>query len=256
MKKNILVLFIAAAFTTGCSISDIVPWKSEDNKSISEESNKKVEDESQNGSNENGQESNEDVKPTGIATKTINFYGNSLPNEWTAPGVSMDSTLLSCKTQNERMVNMTNSQVNNNNLLSEVFFTKLNTAYYDSSSLVVQIGTGNPAKGDFKSGTFTWTSVNRIIRVDITAMCYAKTQGAIDSTAHLLIEAGDKGTDKDYDRPINNSTTKDMSFAVGSDETPNYKTYSIDFAEGIDRFCLSSLDGRIFLKSLSITWWA
>ena len=258
MKNNVLLMFLAATLLTGCSISDVLPWGNKTEEGSQEQDNK-GEKESQEQSKEEEEQSKEDDQdqvPTGIVTKTINFYGNDLPSEWTDPGVSMDSTLLSCKTQNDRMVNLTKTQVGDNSLLSELFFKKLNTAYYDSSSLIVQIGTGNPAKNTFNPGTFIWTSVARIIKVKVTAACYFKTEGATDSAAHLTIEAGTKGTDKDYNRPITNSTTADMSFAVESGQTPEYKTYSYDYAEGIDRFCLTSLEGRVLLKSLTLTWWA
>ena len=245
-------MFAAAGLLTGCSLSDIFPFSKNDEGSA---------DNTQQIENiiepivEADDEIKDDPVPTGVTTKTINFFGNALPNEWTAPGVSMDSTLLSCETQNDRLVNITKNQINDNNLISELFFTKLNTAYFDSSSLIIQIGTGNPTKNNFNPGTFIWTSVSKIIKIDVTAMCYVKEQGATDSSAHLKIEAGTKGVDKNYNRPITNSTTSDMSFAVQEDETPEYKTYSNEFAEGIDRFCLTSLDGRVFLKSLTITWW-
>ena len=261
MKKNVLLMFLAATFLTGCSLSDVLPWGNKNEDKAQEQDDKDKKESQDESKEDSGDESKDDEKddpvPTGITKKTINFYQNYLPSEWTDPGVSMDSTLLSCKTQNDRMINLTKAQISNDNFhLSELFFTKLNTAYYDSSSLIVQIGTGNPAKSSFNSGTFIWTSVARIIKVDITACCYFKTEGATDSAAHLSIEAGDKGEDKDYKRPILNSTTNDMSFAVEQGQTPEYKTYSFDYAEGIDRFCLTSFEGRVLLKSLAITWWA
>ena len=247
MKKNVLLMFLAATFITGCSLSDVLPWGNKPDDKAQEQ------DEKEDGKDDE----KDDPVPTGITKKTINFYQNYLPSEWTDPGVSMDSTLLSCKTQNDKLINLTKTQIGgNSHLLSELFFTKLNTAFYETSGLIVQIGTGNPAKSDFNSGTFIWTSSARIIKVVITAACYFKTEGATDSAAHLSIEAGDKGEDKDYKRPILNSTTNDMSFAVEQGQTPEYKTYSFDYAEGIDRFCLTSLEGRVLLKSLAFTWWA
>ena len=241
MKKKLLFVPLFGMLLAGCSFEDLMFWKKKDDGSSEKEP-------------ENPGEKGDDDATTGSVTKTINFYGSYLSSEWTASGVSMDSTLLSCKTQNERLVNSTNSQVNSASLLSELFFTKLNTAQYDENGLIIQIGTGNPAKDNFKSGTFIWTSSKKITKVEVTAQCYTKSQGSTDTDAQLKIEAGTKGTDEGYDRPIESSTTADMSLAVEAEETPTYKTFTHEYSDGIDRFCLTSLGGRVFLKSLTITW--
>ena len=245
MKKNILLMLLSSVLLAGCSISDILPWGKKDN-----ESEQKTPENSE--ENTGGNENLDELKNP--FTLTINYSGSYLPSEWTDPGVVCDSTLLSSDTQNERLRNATNAQVNNSNLLSELFFTKLNTAYGDGDSLVLQIGTGDPAKNKFNFGTFIWTSVKKIYRVDISAQCYTKTLGSTDSSAHLQIEAGKKGTDKNYDRPITSPVTFDMDLSVGQDESLVYKAFSNTFPKGIDRFCLTSLGGRVFLKSISITW--
>jgi len=190
-------------------------------------------------------------------TATVNYYGSYLYDGWTSQGVKMDCTMLSCDVQNERLRNLTSEQVNNkSNLLSELFFTNLNTGYYDyvnSADLALTIGTGDASRDEFNSGTFIWTSVKKIYKVEITAKCYEKGEYTLDSNAHLKIEAGIKGTDVKYTRPISNKQTKDLSFAAESGVSV-YKSYSTTYAEGVDRFCLTSLDGRVVIKSLTITW--
>ena len=252
MKKKILLLPLLSLALCGCSFEDLMFWKTKDQDTDQKESEKQNEEKETTPETPVTPGETENLKNP--FTTTINFYGDSLPNEWTAPGVSMDSTLLSCQTQNERLNNLTNAQLEKSGLLTELFFTKINTAWYDSSDLVIQIGTGNPSKDSFNSGTFIWTSSKKIYKVDVTAQCYTKPEGTTDVDAHLQIDAGAKGTDKNYDRPINNKVTNDMSFAVGTDETPTYKSYSNTYPKGIDRFCLTSLEGRVLLKSLTITW--
>ena len=248
MKKKLLFIPLFGMLLAGCSFEDLMFWNKKEEKSEEKqpENPGKTDDQGSGGSGK------EDEQITGTVTKTVNFYGSYLSSEWTAPGVSMDCTLLSCSTQNERLRSGTSSQVNNTSLLSELFFTKLNTAYYESSGLVIQIGTGSG------SGTFVWTSTKKITKVEVTAQCYAKSQGSVDGNAHLQIEAGGKGTDvtenNNYQRPITDGTTKDMSLTVSSGETPAYKTFTNEYETGINRFCLTSLDGRVFLKSLTITW--
>ena len=243
MKKKLLFVPLIGMLLAGCSFEDLMFWK------------KKDADTDQKGGDEGGGDSGGETGAK--TTKTINLYGSYLPEEWTNTGVVMNSKLLSCKTQNERMVNTVKNQVNNTSFMSEIFFTALNTAWYDSNNLIVQVGTGNPAKDSFESGTFIWTSTKKIYKVEVTGQCYVKTQGATDSNAHMTIEAGEVGVpdpEDEYARPIANGTTEDMSFVVGSGETPEYKTFTNEYDEGINRFCLTSLGGRMLLKSLTITW--
>jgi len=249
MKKKLLFLPLVGLLLSACSFEDLMFWKKKEDSTPQNQ---------EGSSDDDGGEGEGDGSSTNHVTKTINFFGSYLPNDWKSSGVSMDSTLLSCSTQNEKLINATKTQVNDSNLLSDLFFKKLNTAVYDSSGLIIQIGTGNPAKSNFSSGVFTWTSSKKITKVEVTAQCYAKDQGAVDSKASLKIEAGGKGTDVDennnYQRPITNAVSADMSFEVESGESPAYKTYSYEYNEGINRFCLTSLGGRVFLKSLVITW--
>ena len=244
MKKKLLFIPLIGMLLAGCSFEDLMFWKKKEDGSSGKEP-------------ENPGEKGDDNPTTGSVTKTINFYGSYLPSEWTNPGNVMDSTLLSKKTQNDKLVKLTNSQVNDTSCLSELFFTNLNTAFYDSNNIVIQIGLGNPAKGDFISGTFVWTSAKKITKVEVTGQCYYKTEGATDSAAHMKIEAGGKGEDvtkdNDYQRPITDPVTADMDFTV-KEETPTYKTYTNEYSEGVNRFCLTSLGGRVLLKSLTITW--
>jgi len=248
MKKNILLILLSAGLLAGCSLSDIISFGKKDNSSSDNET---TDNNQQTGNNNNNNNTNKNTK-----TLTVNFFGSNLSSDWTAPGVKMDCTLLSSNSQNEKLVNCTFAQVNDTSLLSELFFTELNTAFYETSGLVIQVGNGSG--DDFKSGTLTWTSTKKIVTVDVVGQCYSKVNGATDSSAHMTIEAGGKGTDvtenNNYQRPITNSTTKDMSFVVGSGDTPSYKTYPNEYPEGINRFRLTSLDGRMLLKSLTITW--
>ena len=239
MKKKLLFIPLFGLLLAGCSFEDLMFWKKKDDDSSQKEGDKDPGD------------SDPEIKTT---TKTINFYGDYMDSNWKAPGVSMDSTLDSCKTQNERLLGVVNNQVSDTSLLSELYFTKLNTGWYDATqtSLVLQLGGGS---GDnFTSGTLTWTSTKKIYKGDVEAQYYTKTGGATESSAYLNIEAGDKGTDAWKERPIENSQTKDRNFAPEEGETLTYKTCTNSYTEGITRFRLTSLDGRMFLKSLTITW--
>lgn len=238
MKKNILLILLSSALLASCSFSDIISFGKKDN-----DSNK----ESENQENNDNKERDENTQ-----SKTINFYGSYLPSAWTKTGVNMDSTLLSCSSANDLLIGAVNSQVNDSNQLSELFFTNLHVGYYETSGLVLQLGSGQVPKG-----TLVWTSVKKIKKVEVIGQCYTKPEGAADTTAHMTIEAGGKGTDvtenNNYQRPITNSTTKDM-FELKSGENPSYKMEPNEYEEGINRFCLTSLGGRMFLKSLTITW--
>ena len=259
MKKKLLFIPLFAITLSGCSFDDLMFWKNETERDVEgqqevkpQENNENKEEQQVNPDNNNQSQSN-----TPIA-KTIFFYGSYLPSDWKAQGVGMDCTKLSDSDQNDNLKKVANGQVNDSNLLSELFFTKLNTAPYESSGLIIAIGTGNPAKGDFNSGTFTWTSTKKITKVELSGQCYKKELGAVDSAAHLTIEAGGKGVDvsenNNYQRPITDPVSDDLSFVVGSEETPTYKTYTKEYSEGINRFTLTSLEGRVLLKSLTITW--
>lgn len=245
MKKNILLILLSSALLASCSFSDIISFGKKDNDSSSKEPE-----------NQENNDNKEQDKNT--QSKTVNFYGSYLPSEWTDPGINLDSTLASCSSANDLLIGAVNPQVNDSSQLSELFFTNLHAGYYETSGLVLQLGSGQVSKGNYTSGTLVWTSVKKIKKVEVVGQCYTKPAGATDTTAHMTIEAGGKGTDvtqnNDYQRPITNSTTKDMSFAVEAEETLAYKTYTNEYPDGINRFCLTSLEGRMFLKSLTITW--
>ena len=241
MKKKILLLPLLAFILSGCSFEDLMFWK------------KKEDNPGQKQETPSGNENLDNLKNP--FTTTINFYGDSLPSEWTSTGLHMDSTVEAYSSDNSKLVKVATDQVNNSNLLSELFFKNNHLGKYDDSGMILQIGSGNPApdKQTFQSGTFVWTSIKKIYKVDVTAQCYTKELGATDSSAHLKIEAGEKGTDTAENRPINSKVTNDLSFAAG-ESGPEYKSYSNTYPKGVERFSLTSLDGRVFLKSITITW--
>ena len=248
MKKKLLFIPLFGMLLAGCTVEDLMFWQKK---------KEPVNEKEPENPGDNKEKEPEPEPSTGSLTKTINFYGSSLPSDWTASGVSLDSTLLSCQKQNAKFIPAIESQVGNTSLLSELFFKKLNTAV-SGDGLVIQIGGGNPAKDNFTPGSLVWTSTKKITKVEVTAQCYVKDQGATDSEAHLAIEAGGKGIDvtedNNYQRPITNAVTADMSFEVESTETPTYKTFTNEYTDGIERFSLTSSGGRVFLKSLTITW--
>lgn len=250
MKKNILLVLLSASLLSGCELDIAVkrffglikeePQQQEDNKENNQENqgNSGENDKTDGGEGEGqqGGEGEGEQKPNAgdEYVATISTYGSSISSFATSGGVQVDTDLSSGANNAAKLTACLQAQVKYEECLSGTWFSKINTAIWDNAC-IVQVGTGNPAKDNFNSGTFTWNSTAKIYKVEITAMCYAKVGYSEDSSAKIKIDDGSAQALKD-----------------GTEL--EFKTLTKEYAEGTNSFTIQSIDGRVFLKSLTITW--
>ncbi len=247
MKKNILVILLSAAFLTGCEL-DLGFIKIGKQESKEPEAEQKQEENNQN-SQENQGENGNNEKPEGGEeggneqqpetheneyTATISTYGSEISDFATSAGVQVDTDLSSGAGNATKLTNCLKAQLEHAECLTSTWFEKINTAEWDEKC-IVQIGTGNPSKSNFNPGTFKWNSSVKIYRVEITAQCYAKPPYSEDSDSKLKIDNG-------------------ASQALKSGEELDFQTVSKDYENGTNSFTIQSVDGRVLLKALKITW--
>ena len=156
------------------------PQSTEENKENTQENqgnsgenkeNEGGEDEGQQGGQGQGEQGGEgEQKPEAgdEYTAAINTYGASISSFATAAGVQVDSDLSSGANNAEKLTACLQAQLKYEECLSDTWFSKINTAVWDGSC-IVQVGTGNPAKDNFNSGTFKWNSTAKIYKVEETA---------------------------------------------------------------------------------------
>lgn len=226
MKKKLLFIPLACLLLTGCSFENLMFWKKNE------------------GNQQSQKEKEEEITPEPPVTgetysETVYFYGSYIQDIGTTAGVSIDSSQSSGQAKAALLQNDIISQMDSSKsgLLTELYAINVHTGDYpDGEGAIVQIGSGNPAKDNFNDGSLKWTSSNKITKVEVTAECYNKLPYSFDTTSCISIS----GT----------------SFALKSEEeeTPSFKTFSKEFNGDTKTFTLAAVDGRVFLKAVTVTW--
>ena len=244
MKKNILLILLSAALLTGCEF-DITLQRLFSGKNSEEETQQK--EENNGNSQENHGNSGENEGSSGESegneqggeqsggenqtyTTQVFVSGNNFKSVATAQGVSMDTTLSSGNNGATKLINCINEQLDNKDLLKQFECKKLNSAVWDSDCMLAF------SNGSFDEAWIKWTSKVNIYKVEINVQCYSKVSGATDRNAHISID------------------DLDCSLEIGEDETPAFKVFSKEYAEGTKNFKLEAHNGRVLMKSFTITW--
>lgn len=131
--------------------------------------------------------------------------------------------------------NYFDDQVEYYNLISKVETDNLHTQKFKSVTYL-QFGSGSNAEGSLK-----WVSIEKIYRVEINVLCYAKEDTYhditnVDNWSHIAIDDQDN----------------DLTYTTGGD--PEVKTFALDYPQGTTSFTVKSSMGRVFMKSMKITW--
>ena len=252
MKKNILLVLLSTSLLTGCELDISIQRffgliKEEPQSEQHEEENTEKEQENQENLEENkenpegeggegdgGNQQQPEVENEYVAT--ISTSGSAISDFATSPGVQVDTDLSSGANNGTKLTNCLKAQLEHEECLSSTWFSKINTAEWDDEC-IVQIGTGNPAKDNFNVGTFRWNSTAKIYKVEITAMCYAKPPYSEDSDAKIKIDADSA-----------------QALKASTDESVEFETLAKEYENGTNTFTIQSIDGRVLLKSLKITW--
>ena len=253
MKKNIILILLSAALLTGCefdiSLQRLFSGKQEEqetqqtdeeNSQNSEEKPQNSEENNNNSGDEghNGEQGGNNQTPIiqNEYVAEIKTSGTAISNFATSAGVQVDSDLSSGAGNAAKLTSCLKAQLEHEECLSTAWYEKINTGEWDNEC-IVQIGTGNPAKNNFNPGTFKWNSTGKIYKVEITAICYSKPSYSEDSNAKLKI-------DNDEAQALKSST----------EETLQFKTIVKEYENGTNSLTIQSIDGRVFLKALKITW--
>ena len=247
MKKNIFVILLSAALLSGCELDlgfikvgkdesnePQAEQKQEENSQNSQENHEENQNNNQPEGEEQGGNEQQPETPEGEYTATISTYGSEISSFATNAGVQVDTDLSSGANNAQKLTNCLKAQLKYEECLTSTWFQKINTAEWDSKC-IVQIGTGNYAKDSFNPGTFTWNSTAKIYKVEVTAQCYAKPSYSEDSEAKLKID-------------------NDAAQALKVGEELEFQTITKDYENGTNSFSIHSVDGRVLLKSLKITW--
>lgn len=168
-------------------------------------------------------------------TATIETCGDAIQDVATGYGTQIDTDLESGKQAANRLTNCLKAQITKNECLTSTWFEKLNTADYGSDRAIIQMGSGKYSKAAYNAGTFKWNSTAKIYKVDVKAYAFVNGEN-VDEDAHLNVNG--------------------ESFALfeTGDEPATLKTFSKEFSSGVTNLTLVSETGRVFLKSLKITW--
>ena len=255
MKKNILLVLLSASLLTGCELDLRVQRffglikeepqseeqqeeQKENNQENQENPEENPENSGENGGQGQGQQGGNEQTPDipNEYVATISTSGTAISGYATSAGVQADTDLSSGANNAANLTNCLKAQLQHEECLTSTWFQKINSAEWDSEC-IIQIGTGNPAKDNFNSGTFRWNSNAKIYKVEITAMCYAKPPYSEDSNAKIKI-------DNDAAQTLKASGDTDVEF----------KTVTKEYENGANTFAIQSVDGRVLLKSLKITW--
>ena len=220
MKKNILLIPLLATLMCGCTVNNLMFWKS------------KQEEQSQNDQNSSGNTDNNDGNPSGQTqeghTVTIQTSGTDFVSRFSA-GSHIDTDA-----KQTALKEYFQSQLQNTDLIKSVACTNLHSQEWDNNTYL-QFGSGTG------SGAIAIESNLKIYKVSVKVLCFAKYDSYheitnIDSWSHFLIN--DQDNDMTYDGQSN----------------PSVMSFENTFESGVNTFTLASKDGRVFLKEMTITW--
>ena len=241
MKKNVLLILLSAFMLTGCELDlGFIKFGSYDNTEQKEDQNnqnsQEKPDENQNSSGNNGSSTGDNTG--GDKPELTNEYTAIVATSGTAFAAKFSGgSHFDTQSKVDTLKDFFKGQLEYNGLISSLACTNLHSQAFNDYTYL-QFGSGSG------SGALAWTSSVDILKVEVTALCYAKYDSYhkmynIDSWSHFLIN--DFDTDLTYDTQEGTKIPEEVSFS---------KT----FESGTKSFSLVSKDGRVFVKQLKITF--
>ena len=218
MKKNILLLLLSVGLLSGCTL-DLGFIKLGGTSSESKENGK------------NNEKTPENPKEN-VLTTTIYTSGEEIANFATTVGVKAETDLLSGHDAAVRLENCLKAQVTNSKCITSAWFKNVNSASYGTSGsyAIIQLGSGQDNTGIFK-----WNSSAKIYKAVVNAYAFVNTDN-VDEDAHLDVNG--------------------ESFKLHEENDPAEKLTIVtkEFSSGTNELVLTSVDGRLFIESLTLTW--
>lgn len=218
MKKSLLSLLVFPFLLVGCNFEVAKNQEPVDEQKEQQQDQEKEQEE---------QEKKENIDQE--YTETIETSGVSFATAF-SPGYHFDTDA-----HKEELAEYFYDQVEYENLITEVETDNLHSQKFDSVTYL-QFGSGSIANGYIE-----WKSIEKIYKVEIEVLCYAKEDTYhgitnIDNWSHIAINSTD--FDLTYDGKTN----------------PTISKISLDFPDGVTSFKVSSSLGRVFMKDMTITW--
>lgn len=172
-------------------------------------------------------------------TATIALSGGTFASFAKEAGKQIDD--LNHTSEKEELVLYISSKLEYDSTLENLSCTNLNTTEWETGAALC-VGTGYFGKGKFKSGSLTWTSAFSIYSVEIKARAYTKMDDyagieIIDEPAKLKIDQEDP-----------------VSLVDEGATEVSIITISKSYEEGTDSFTITSIDARVLLQEITITW--
>ena len=252
MKKNILILLLSAVLLTGCEFDATLQQffnKNNDEDKTQQNNAENTENSQEKPLNSSENQNNEVEKPTDTNPQESEEEKPSLENEFTVTIKTSGQEFLSYATKAgvqtedgdnaEKLTKYFEDNLAKQNLLTSISFTKLNTAVWNDV-VYLCIGTGYYAHIDgnkFAEGNLTWNSGEKIYKVEIKALAYAKKDNnylGIDKISHVWIDEDDH--------------------SLETESEPELQTFSKTYEEGVNSFSIKSTGSRVNLESITITW--
>ena len=250
MKKNILLVLLSAVLLTGCEFDITLQRlfsgrkKEQETQQNNENSQEKPEENQQSGENQSeqgggdqggNQQGNEGQEQLQEYTVKINTSGSDFNTISSSAGFQIDDS--NYQANAGKLKDYFESKLEYENLLTNLACSKLNTAVWKSVCYLC-VGTGYYVNDKFVEGLLKWTSGEKIYKVEIEAMAYAKEYSGsdfgVDTISHVWIDSDDH--------------------SLETDAEPVMQTFSKEYADGVNSFSIKSTGSRVLLKSLTITW--
>jgi len=241
MKKNVLLILLSAALLTGCefdiTLASLGKKKENESTPTEEKENENTPStpttEEDPPKPETPTEEREDIKDE--YTATILLSGNSFAQATsTRSGYQLDDSTYAEHVS--ALKEYCDSNLEYENLITKINCTDDNTAEL-YSKIYFCVGTGYHVNGKFKPGTFKWTSGEKIYRVEIKALAYAKEYNNTvnpDTISHVWIDSDDH--------------------SLETTSAPEVQTFSKEYGDGTNSFSIKSTGSRVLLESITITW--
>jgi len=128
-------------------------------------------------------------------------------------------------------------QLDATNMLTQISCTKCNIAEYNNK-IYFCVGTGYYVNNKFNEGSFKWTSMLPLHKVEIKTMPYSKLGGGGSTDAQSVVWIDDSS----------------LSLATTPETAPVMQTFSKEYPDGTQSFEIKSTGSRVLIESITITW--
>ena len=239
MKKNFLLVLLSSLTLASCdfSIEQLKFWeKTSDNTQQEGEKESTDQDGHQDADPGTDPQVDPGTPPQGTYVHKISLSGSEFSSITSGErGYQFDDEEFSSHVQD--LQKYCASKLDATNMLTSINCIKCNTAPYNNVFYFC-VGTGYYGSNKFNEGSFKWTSVLPIHKIEIKAMAYSKLDDGGSTDGQSVVWINDES----------------HSLAQETTVAPTMQTFSKDFPKGVESFEIKSTGSRVLLESITITW--